>query len=77
MQSLGKQMQDGFAAERIRRKEDYKNMEEMMSAKMQEGFRSEQQARRQAQNEIMKGLKNERLCQTVGAKKPGCHEQGD
>ena len=30
-----------------------------MSPKMEEGFRSEQQARQQAQNEIMKGLKNE------------------
>ena len=46
-------MQDGFAAERIRRQEDYKNMEGRLSAKMAESFRSEQQARQQAQNEIM------------------------
>ena len=59
VQSLGKQMQDGSAAERIRRQEDYKNMVETMSGKMEEGFRSEQQARQQAQNEIMEGLKNE------------------
>ena len=30
-----------------------------MTAKMEEGFRNEQQARQQAQNEIMAGLKNE------------------
>ena len=34
-------------------------MEETLSAKMEEGVRSKQQARQQAQNEIMKGLKNE------------------
>ena len=40
-----KQMQDGFAAESLRRQEGYKNMEETMTAKMEEAFRSEQQAR--------------------------------
>ena len=59
MQNPGKQMQDGVAAERIRRKEDHKNMEEMMSAKMEEGFKGEPQARQQAENEMLKGLKNE------------------
>ena len=52
-------MQDGCAAERIGRQEDYQNMEETMSAKMDGGLRSKQQARHQAQNEIMEGLKNE------------------
>ena len=42
-----------------RRQEDYINMEEAMTAKMEEGFRNEQQARQQAQKEIMAGLKNE------------------
>ena len=39
--------------------EDCKSMEETMWAKMEEGFRSEQQARQQAKNEMMDGLKNE------------------
>ena len=52
-------MQEEFAAEKDSRREDYTKMERKMSAKMEEGFRSEQQARQQAQNEIMKGLKNE------------------
>ena len=55
VQNLGKQMQDGFAAERIKRQGDYGNTEETMSAKMEEGFRQ------QAQNERMKGLKNEEI----------------
>ena len=59
VQSLGKQMQDGFAAESLRRQEDYRNMEKTMTAKMEEGFRSEQQARQLAQSEMMKGLKDE------------------
>ena len=42
VQSLGKEMQDGFATESLRRQEDYWNMEKAMTAKMQEGFRSEQ-----------------------------------
>ena len=52
--------------ERSRRQEDYKNMEETMSAKMEEGFRSEQQARQQAQSEIMQGLKMpDRWCRKI------------
>ena len=64
VQSLGRQMQVvptnafyGFAAERSR--EDYNKMELAMTAKMEEGFRNEQQAREQEQKEIMAGLKNE------------------
>ena len=52
-------MHDGFAAESLRRQEDYRNMQKTMTAKMEEGFRSEQQARQQAQSEMMKGLKDE------------------
>ena len=52
-----RQMLYGFAAERSR--EDYNKMEQAMTAKMEEGFRNEQQAREQAQKEIMAGLKNE------------------
>ena len=52
VQSLGKQMQEGFATESHRRQKDYRNMENTMTAKMEEGFRSEQLARQQAQNEI-------------------------
>ena len=59
-------MQEGFAAERSRRqqdfekrRDDYNNMEKTMTAKMEEGFRNEQQARQQAQKEIMIGLKKE------------------
>ena len=46
---LGKQMQDGFATESCRRQEDYKNMEEAMTTKVEKGFRNEQKAREQAQ----------------------------
>ena len=60
MQNLGKQMQEGFAAERTRRqqdfdiesqkrRDDYNNMERTVTTKMEEGFRNEQQARQQAQ----------------------------
>ena len=77
VQNLGKLMQDRFAAERVRRQEEYKNMEENMSAKMAEGFRNEQQARQQAQIEILKGAQERRECQTVGSKRFSCHEGGD
>ena len=59
VQNLDRQMQDGFAAENRRRQEDYTKMEEAMTAKMEEGLRNEQQARQQAQNDVMAGLKNE------------------
>ena len=52
-------MQDGFAAKSLRRHEDYRNMQKTMTAKMEDGFRSEQQARQLAQSEMMKGLKDE------------------
>ena len=45
VQNLGKQMQDGFAVESLRRQEDFRNMEKTTTAKMEEGFRSELQAR--------------------------------
>ena len=59
VQNLGGQMQDGYAAESRRRQEDYNKMEEAGTAKMEEGFRNEQQARPQAQKQIMAGLENE------------------
>ena len=52
VQSLGKQMQEGFATESMRRREDYKNMEKTMTAKMEEGFKSEQLARQQAKKDL-------------------------
>ena len=78
VQNLGKQMQEGFEAERTRRQQDFEiesqktrddsnNMESTMAAKMEEGFRNEQQARQQARKERMKGLKNEENCSTNGA----------
>ena len=59
VQNLGRHMQDGFAAERSRRQEDHSEMEQAMTAKMEEGFRNEEQAREQSQKDIMAGLKNE------------------
>ena len=59
VQNLGKQMQDGFATEMCRPQEDYKKMEAAMTAKMEEGFRNEEQARQQTKKEIMDALKNE------------------
>ena len=50
-------MQDGFATKSTR-EEDYKKMEAAMTAKMEEGFRNEEQARQQTQKEIMAGPKN-------------------
>ena len=38
-------MQDGFAVEGLRRQGDYKNLEEKKSARMEKGFKNEQQAR--------------------------------
>ena len=53
-------MQDGFAAESRRRQEDYNKMGETMTAKMEEGFRNEQQVR-QAQKEIISANGADRL----------------
>ena len=49
-------MQDGFAAEGLRRLQEHAKT---MTAKMEEGFGSEQQTGKQAQSEMMKGLKDE------------------
>ena len=40
-------------------KEDYKELEDKMVAKMGEGFKKGQQARQQVQNEITQGFRNE------------------
>ena len=58
VQKMGEQLQDGFATDSCRRQEDYKKMEEAMTAKMEEGFRNVKQARQQTQEEIMAGFKN-------------------
>ena len=52
-------MKEGFATEGAQRKKDYKNLEEKMSARTEEGFKNEQQAGQQIQNEIVQGFKNE------------------
>ena len=44
VQNLSKQMQDGCASERTRRREEYNKMEKTMTAKMEEGFNREQMA---------------------------------
>ena len=52
-------MHEELASERRNRHEDFAKMEQKMSDKVEEGVKSEQLARQQAQKEIMKGLKNE------------------
>ena len=47
------------------RRKDCTMMEQKMPAKMEQGLRNEQQARQQAQNEIMKGLDEESATQMV------------
>ena len=70
VRSLGRQMQDGFAAARIRRQEDfaietlrrqdgYHKMEKAMTAKMEESLKNEQLARQQAQNKIQQMAKRD------------------
>ena len=56
---LGTQMREGFDTEGARREEDHKNLEEKMSARMEEGFKNEQQARQQIHSEIMQEFTNE------------------
>ena len=50
-------MKECFATEGVRRKEDYKNLEEKMSARLEEVLKNEENARRLVQNEltVMKG----------------------
>ena len=50
--ALANKCRTGFATERLRRQEDYRNMEKTMTAKTEEGLRSEQLTRQEAQNEI-------------------------
>ena len=60
LQNLGKQMQGGFAAERIRRQKKIARVwKRRCPQRWKKVFRSKQQARQLAQNEIMQGLKNE------------------
>ena len=49
---LATQMKEGFKTARAWRKEEYKNLEEKMSARMEEGFKNEENARKLVQNEL-------------------------
>ena len=70
VQNLGKQMQEGFEAERTRRQEDieteslqrqddFYSMEWTTTTKMEDGFKGEQMARQQAQDEIKQMAKKD------------------
>ena len=54
MQNLCKQMQEGFAG-----RDDYNKMEQTMTAKMEQGFRSEKTARQQTQDKIKHMVKKD------------------
>ena len=43
---------EGLATESAQRKKDYKNLEEKMSARMEEGVKNEESARKLVQNEL-------------------------
>ena len=45
-------MREGLETEGARRKEDYKSLQEKMSARMGEGFKNEDNARKLLQNEL-------------------------
>ena len=45
-------MKDGFATEGVWRKEDYESLEEKMSARMKEGLKNEENARKLVRNEL-------------------------
>ena len=59
VKTLGTRMKEGFETEGALRKEDYKSLEEKMSARMEEGFKNEQHAGQQIQSEIVHGFKKE------------------
>ena len=52
-------VREGFETEGVRRKETYKNVEEKMAARMEEGFKKEQHTRQQIQSQMVQGFKNE------------------
>ena len=45
-------MKEGLPTEGLRRQEDYENLEERMSAQMEEGFKNEENARKLVRNEL-------------------------
>ena len=49
-------MREGFETEGIRRKEDYKNLEDKMVLKMEEGSKKERHARQQVPHETAQGF---------------------
>ena len=69
VQNLGKQMPEGFAAETKRqedfetesqkRQDDYNKMEKKMTAKLVDGFKGEEMARQQAQDEVKQRAKKD------------------
>ena len=71
------QMRQGFEKERFRRKEDYKHLEKKMAAKMEEGFKKEQHAIQQVQNEMVQGFKKRRKRKTAGSRRAGSHKRRD
>ena len=52
-------MQDGFAAERVQRQEDFASMRKEMKDEMGEGFKNERMARGQAQKEMRSDIRSE------------------
>ena len=59
VQCLGKQKGEGFAAERVRRQEDFASMRKVMKDEMGEGFKNERMARGQAQKEMRSDMRSE------------------
>ena len=54
----------------FQKKEDHKNLEEIVVSQMEEGFKKEQHARQQVQNEIAQGFKNEENARQLVQKEP-------
>ena len=76
---LGAQMKDGFATAGLWRQEDYKNLEEKMSAEMEEGFKNEENARNLVQHvlAVMKDeIKNLKHGQWQSRLQRGQHKSG-
>ena len=63
----------GFATEGVRRQEDYKNLEEKMSARMKEGFKIDENARKLVRNEVAI-MKDELNIFTMGSGSTVCSE---
>ena len=59
VQCLGKQKEEGFAAERVRRQEDFACMRKEMKDEMGEGFKNERMARGQALQQMRSEMRSE------------------